>query len=479
MISNKWRIMKHLAKMYDLIALVAAFISATFFLYSSASWVHVKEFLAFRISLANGILFGLLLVAWHILFNLCGLYTSKRLTPRTSEICDVCKATLLAGLFLLFTAKLFHIHMVNSVFVACMWGMCTAAMLLGRIIARSLLMFLRRRGRNNRFLVIAGTNQRAIDFADGIRKRPELGYSIVGFIDDDWAGTPTFETSGHSRCSTFSGLPEFLRNNVVDEAVMFLPLRSRYEDAAQLVSLFEQQGIAIRADSQVFKLVSPDSPGLDIDDNSQVLAVARSIEALPAALKRCVDLLVSLVALAFLAPLFAAVSVLVRVTSKGPILFRQTRIGMNKRKFTIYKFRTMVADAEKIQNELISMNEMTGPVFKIKEDPRITPLGRVLRKTSIDELPQLFNVLKGEMSLVGPRAMSLRDYQLFDQDCHRRRFSVKPGITCLWQIHGRNSIPFEQWMELDLQYIDKWSLWLDIKILAQTVPAVLRGTGAA
>jgi lipopolysaccharide/colanic/teichoic acid biosynthesis glycosyltransferase len=139
----------------------------------------------------------------------------------------------------------------------------------------------------------------------------------------------------------------------------------------------------------------------------------------------------------------------------------------------------MVADAESVQNQLLLINEMTGPVFKIKEDPRVTPLGKVLRKTSIDELPQLLNVLKGEMSLVGPRAMSLRDYQLFDQDWHRRRFSVKPGITCLWQVCGRNSIPFEKWMELDLQYIDKWSLWLDLEILARTVPAVWRGTGAA
>ena len=139
----------------------------------------------------------------------------------------------------------------------------------------------------------------------------------------------------------------------------------------------------------------------------------------------------------------------------------------------------MIANAEQIQDELLPLNEMAGPVFKITNDPRTTPLGKILRKTSIDELPQLFNVLKGEMSLVGPRAMSLRDYQLFDQDWQRRRFSVKPGITCLWQVNGRSSIPFEKWMELDMQYIDKWSLWLDFKILAQTVPAVWRGTGAA
>jgi lipopolysaccharide/colanic/teichoic acid biosynthesis glycosyltransferase len=139
----------------------------------------------------------------------------------------------------------------------------------------------------------------------------------------------------------------------------------------------------------------------------------------------------------------------------------------------------MVAAAEQLQEQLLSMNEMTGPVFKIKNDPRVTGLGRFLRKSSIDELPQLVNVLLGDMSLVGPRAMSLRDYQRFNHDWQRRRFSVKPGITCLWQVMGRSSIPFEEWMELDMQYIDKWSLWLDLKILARTVPAVLRGTGAA
>jgi lipopolysaccharide/colanic/teichoic acid biosynthesis glycosyltransferase len=190
------------------------------------------------------------------------------------------------------------------------------------------------------------------------------------------------------------------------------------------------------------------------------------------------DFLVSGALLVILTPLFLLVAVLVKLTSPGPVFFRQIRMGLNKRKFTMFKFRTMVANAEQLQEQLLSMNEMTGPVFKIKKDPRVTPIGRVLRNTSIDELPQLINVLKGDMSLVGPRAMSLRDYQLFDQDWQRRRFCVKPGITCLWQIRGRNSIPFEEWMELDMQYIDTWSLWLDFKILLQTVPAVLRGTGA-
>jgi lipopolysaccharide/colanic/teichoic acid biosynthesis glycosyltransferase len=139
----------------------------------------------------------------------------------------------------------------------------------------------------------------------------------------------------------------------------------------------------------------------------------------------------------------------------------------------------MIPDAERKLAELECFNELSGPVFKIKNDPRITPIGKFLRKTSIDELPQLYNVLIGDMSLVGPRALPVRDYNGFDQDWHRRRFSVRPGITCLWQVNGRNNIPFDQWMELDLEYIDNWSLWLDLKILLKTIPAVVSGYGAA
>lgn len=180
-----------------------------------------------------------------------------------------------------------------------------------------------------------------------------------------------------------------------------------------------------------------------------------------------------------MAPLFLAVALLIKLTSEGPVFFTQERLGLNKRRFRIFKFRTMVAGAEQKQAELEHLNEVEGPVFKIKCDPRVTLVGKVLRKTSIDELPQLLNVLKGEMSLVGPRPLPVRDYEGFDQDWHRRRFSVRPGLTCLWQISGRSSISFDKWMELDMQYIDEWSLWLDLKILAGTIPAVLKGAGAA
>jgi exopolysaccharide biosynthesis polyprenyl glycosylphosphotransferase len=470
--------MKYTAQVADLCVLVATFVIATLAIYSSPQSMTFAGFMAMRIKLSNFLLFGLLLGTWHMLFVHCGLYGSKRLISWWPQTLEVCKATLLAAAVLLVFAKVFHIRMVTPAFVLLFWPVCACLTVSGRLGARSFLLAFRRRGRNSRFMLIVGTNERAMDFARHITSTPELGYKIVGFVDDDWDGISKFELSGYTRCCVFAQLAEFLRHNVVDEAAIYLPLRSYYENAAQLVSLCEQHGIAIRFDSQIFNMTILHSHTRDPEGNSQLL-IAGPPEVWPTLVKRILDRLFSGLLLVASAPLFFVVAVLVKCTSPGPIFFRQTRVGLNKRQFTIYKFRTMIANAEQIQDQLLGLNEMTGPVFKIKKDPRITPLGKVLRKTSIDELPQLLNVLKGDMSLVGPRAIPLRDYQLFDQDWQRRRFSVKPGITCLWQIHGRNSIPFEKWMELDMQYIDKWSLWLDLKILARTVPAVLRGTGAA
>jgi len=191
------------------------------------------------------------------------------------------------------------------------------------------------------------------------------------------------------------------------------------------------------------------------------------------------DVVVSLALLVLLLPVFLIVPILIRLDSPGPAFFVQQRLGLNKRRFSLYKFRTMVRDAEKLQQELEELNEADGPVFKIRNDPRITRIGRFLRTTSIDELPQLFNVLKGDMSLVGPRPLPVRDYEGFDRHWFNRRFSVRPGITCTWQVDGRSDLPFDKWIKLDLQYIDNWSLPLDLRILLKTVPAVLRGRGAA
>jgi exopolysaccharide biosynthesis polyprenyl glycosylphosphotransferase len=196
-------------------------------------------------------------------------------------------------------------------------------------------------------------------------------------------------------------------------------------------------------------------------------------------LKALMDRVGAIAGLALLSWLFVLIAIGIRLTSPGPIIFRQKRAGKNGQPFTMYKFRTMATDAEMRRSELAAFNQMSGPVFKIDKDPRITPFGGFLRRTSLDEFPQLLNVLKGDMSLVGPRPLPIYEVEKFEHTAQRRRLSMKPGLTCLWQVSGRNQIKnFEDWVKLDLQYIDNWSLWLDIEILLKTVPVVLLGFGA-
>jgi lipopolysaccharide/colanic/teichoic acid biosynthesis glycosyltransferase len=194
--------------------------------------------------------------------------------------------------------------------------------------------------------------------------------------------------------------------------------------------------------------------------------------------KRAIDVVGASIGVVLLAPLMLFVAALIKLTSSGPVVYAQDRCGLNRRGFRMYKFRSMYEDADKLQTSLEERNEACGPVFKIRDDPRITPLGRVLRKTSIDELPQLWNVLVGDMALVGPRPLPWRDVNKITRPADMRRFSMRPGLTCLWQIQGRSNIGFERWVELDLEYIDNWSLALDVDILIKTVPAVITGVGA-
>ena len=194
--------------------------------------------------------------------------------------------------------------------------------------------------------------------------------------------------------------------------------------------------------------------------------------------KRLIDIVVSAGVLIALSPFLVVVSLLIKLESCGPVFFTQERVGYNKRRFKILKFRTMVVGSDQQQQALELLNEAKGPVFKIRNDPRITRIGKFLRRFSIDELPQLVNVLKGDMSLVGPRPLPIRDVERIELRWHRRRFSIKPGITCLWQVNGRSEIGFDEWVRMDLEYIDRWSLALDMRILLKTLPAVLQGPGA-
>jgi exopolysaccharide biosynthesis polyprenyl glycosylphosphotransferase len=213
------------------------------------------------------------------------------------------------------------------------------------------------------------------------------------------------------------------------------------------------------------------------DDEPKPALPVPHLAACELAIKRVIDIVVSLIAMLVFIPLALIVAIVIKLNSKGPVFFKQARVGRNGSLFTLYKFRSMHQNADRIKQSLGHMNEAEGPVFKIKRDPRITRVGAILRKTSLDELPQFINVLRGEMSLVGPRPPLPQEVERYT-DYQRGRLAVKPGLTCLWQVQGRSSVSFDRWVELDLEYIRRQSLWLDLTILLKTIPAVLKGTGA-
>jgi exopolysaccharide biosynthesis polyprenyl glycosylphosphotransferase len=440
------------------------------------------QFLSMKIKVQNFVLFFCLLYIWHLIFKTVGLYGSKRLASRRAEAIDIVKATGLGTTALVVAAFLFHFRMVTPTFAAAFWACNTVLMVSTRAAIRSWLRQIRKRGQNLRNMLIVGSNGRAIRFGQAIERSPELGYRIIGFADQPWKGTEELKKHGYSLVSDLETLPIFLRHNVVDEVVLALPIRSFHLDSSDLAALCEQQGIILRVLSDLFNLKTARSTAEEIEGATFITHYVGSRGSGALLMKRILDFTLSLGLMILVGPVLLLTAILVKLTSPGPVFFVQERIGYNKRPFHIFKFRTMVINAEEMLSGIEHLNEVSGPVFKIKNDPRITPIGKFLRRTSIDELPQLFNVLAGDMSLVGPRPLQTRDYDLFTKDCEdwqRCRFSVRPGITCLWQVNGRSSMPFEKWMELDLQYVHKWSLWLDFEILARTIPAVLKGSGAA
>jgi exopolysaccharide biosynthesis polyprenyl glycosylphosphotransferase len=275
-----------------------------------------------------------------------------------------------------------------------------------------------------------------------------------------------------------SQLETVIAHEPVDEVFIALSMEKYSDLVKPIVQLCEEQGIIVRLQSELFKLRIA---RWQLDElNGLPIFTIRSgpPEGWRLMAKRLIDVGGSITLLLLFTPLLLVAALLIKMDSPGPVLFKQERVGLNKRRFQLIKFRTMTDGAEEGQATLEALNEADGPVFKIKNDPRVTNLGRFLRRYSLDELPQLFNVLKGDMSLVGPRPLPVRDVARIAVQWHKRRLSVKPGVTCLWQVNGRSDIGFDQWVQMDLEYIDRWSLLLDLKILMKTIPAVLRGAGA-
>lgn len=482
MTSRRRQMITNTVKFFDLLVMTVSLGVANLPVLFKVGLITFAQFFEIRIKLRNVFVFLLLLLVWNFIFTVLGLYNSKRLSRHLAEVVDVVKATSLGTFVITVLAILLKLQMTTPLFIVIFWLSTTVIAAGTRLILRAWLRSIRRQGRNSRNMLIIGTNRRAIEFAKTIQSHQELGYRVIGFSDQEWTGSRNLEQSQFCLLCGLAELPAFLRQNVVDEVVLALPIRTFHLHASRIAGLCEQQGILFRLLSDIFDLDSPKSAVEELGDAAFITHYTTAMDGWPLFMKRMLDITISLALLILLAFPLLVIAALIKLTAPGPVLFVQKRVGLNKRTFGIYKFRTMVVDAERRMREIEHLNEVSGPVFKIKNDPRLTPIGRFLRKTSIDELPQLLNILRGDMSLVGPRPLQLRDYELFTKDCEdwqRCRFSVRPGITCLWQVNGRSSLPFDKWMELDLEYIKKWSLWLDLKILARTIPAVLTGSGAA
>jgi exopolysaccharide biosynthesis polyprenyl glycosylphosphotransferase len=436
-------------------------------------------FFAVRVKLQNFLFFLSFAAVWYLVFAFFGLYRDRNQTLLAMEWWTVVKASTVGALILAGLAFLFRFSAVNPAFLGTFLALSLGGTIAVRTVIRGLLAEARRTKRSLRNLVIVGCGPKGAEFGREVRSRPDLGYLLLGYIDDIEPPPNPQHRGNEKSLGSLSEAPRVLKSLEVDEVVISLPIKSFYDVIAQIIATCEEIGLTVRVSADLFDSHHA-KVTMDVDHGQPMVTFGtRAQSAVSSGIKRVVDVVVSAVALALFSPLFAVVSLAIRLDSRGPIFFGQDRVGLGRRRFRMVKFRSMESDAEEHQAELDEANEVEGAAFKIAKDPRVTRVGRVLRKLSIDELPQLFNVLRGEMSLVGPRPLPIRDVERFTMEWQTRRFSVKPGLTCLWQVNGRHQIDFDNWMELDLEYIDNWSLSLDFDILLKTVPAVLRGAGAS
>jgi len=331
-------------------------------------------------------------------------------------------------------------------------------------------------GKNILRVLIIGTGERARELAEALKRQSLWGIQIIGHLDPDPSCIGKI-IDGAPVIGCIDNISECLKNDVVDEVIIAIP-RSFLKDAEPIAHACEEEGIKLRFMADLFDVQVARVSLNQIGHIPLLTMEPIALDENKLFIKRAVDIALILLFLPVIVPIMAITALAVKLDSPGPVLFVQQRVGLRKRLFPMFKFRSMQVDAEEKLKELEHLNEAEGPIFKMTDDPRVTRVGKFIRKTSIDELPQLFNVLRGDMSLVGPRPMSIRDVDLFDKGIQRKRFGVKPGITCIWQVSGRSNLPFHKWLELDLEYIDNWSLFLDLKLLLKTIPAVLKSRGA-
>jgi exopolysaccharide biosynthesis polyprenyl glycosylphosphotransferase len=417
------------------------------------------------------LLAGVFATLWVTALWLSNLYRLRARWAIRSELFDIVRAATAVAVVtfsLLFSLKLPN---VSRLFLVQLFAAEMVVTVAVRVAVRVGFRQLRQRGGSARYLLIVGDGPSARDFAERVRRRRELGLRIIGYVGTTLNQAPMARLG--ERLGTIEDVESLLHQRVVDEVAICLEA----EDAAfvePLARMCEDEGRIVRVP---LNAGAPAVVGGRTEefDGIPVLSLVRGPDhAVALLIKRLGDVALSAIALVLLSPLLLGIAVIIRVVDGAPVVFRQERVGLNLRPFHVLKFRTMVVDAEARLPELLDRNVLTGHAFKLDDDPRLTRTGAFLRRTSLDELLQLWNVLRGQMSLVGPRPPLPREVAGYDI-WHRRRLSMKPGITGLWQVAGRREAEFDHWVALDLAYIDRWSLWLDLKIILRTVPAMLTG----
>lgn len=393
------------------------------------------------------------------------------LTAVTKAVGDAC-------VFCVFVMVLFTRGGLDHRFLV-VFCLCTLVfLLLFRFGLRLAIHELRNLGYNKQRAVIVGCNERCRHLIETLQEHTGLGYMILGALDSEADRAAQLEGSGVTFLGSTAKLYEMIQNGEVDEVYISLPVRSGYEEIQSIAHLCEGAAIPVHMVADLFPMRVATSRLMHLEDIPLL-----NLSTIPEAhgkvlMKRTLDLVGSTILIMMLSPMLLLLAILVKLDSKGPVFFLQERMGQNQRRFKMIKYRSMVTNAEEIKASLMAMNEQDGPVFKITNDPRITRLGRFIRRYSLDEFPQLFNVWRGEMSLVGPRPPIPSEVEQYTWS-QRRRLSIKPGMTGPWQVSGRNMIGFEEWVEMDLAYIDSWSIGLDFLILLKTFRAVVAGRGAS
>ena len=415
------------------------------------------------------------LFVWWAALSSAGLYESFRRKHFFEIVWGIIKSSFFVMVIFASIAFIFKFHFVSRSFMLISFFITALLLISERWIIVSFMRSLRKKGYNYKNVLLVGTGCRAKKFIKLVDKHHEWGLKIIGLIDADKEMLGRI-IGGKKVIGVLEDMPDMLSKKVIDE-VMFIVPRKWLSMIEKSLLACEIRGIKASIATDFFNTKIAHWASSDIE-GIPLLGFKTTIgEEWQLLLKRLFDIILSSIGIIVAFPLFMALAIIIKWLSGGPVVFRQLRSGLNGRQFVMYKFRTMVNGAEKKKDAISSLNEMNGPVFKMHNDPRVTKFGKFLRRTSLDELPQLFNVLRGSMSIVGPRPpipSEVSKYEVWQ----RRRLSMKPGLTCFWQTNGRNNVDFDKWMRMDLEYIDSWSLGLDFKILLKTIPAVLFSAGA-